>query len=558
MLTHLSITNFVIIDHVTLDLQSGLTVITGETGAGKSIIMDALELALGSRTEGNVVRQGCERAEIAVCFDVTANADALAWLATHEIEVDEECIIRRVIHGDGRSRASVNGVPVTLQDIRELTQNLITIHGQHQHQALPTRTYQRKLLDSAAKNDKLCAQVTAIYHQWQQTQTQLAELATSMRDNSAEIELLEYQVAELDELAIAAGEYETLDQEHRQLSQVDTQIENLNTAMQLLNSSSEGAITDRLYNVQRALQTQNNLPELPDLLQMIHNASILLQESTATLHKLLERLEPDPVRLQELEARISLIHRLARKHHIEPRHLHRKHSELQQKCDQLRNSDAIIVKLRETLHKLQEDYLKAAKLLSKSRQKAAKPLAEAITTQLQELSLTGARLCINITPEPDNSPAPHGLDSIEILFSANPGQPLAPLSKVASGGEISRIGLAIHVITNHANCPTMVFDEVDVGIGGTTAAIVGRLLRQLATQTQIFCITHLPQVAANGHDHWHVSKHTQNQITTTHIEKLATEARAQELARMLGGINLSADAIANAKTLLADAEALQA
>ncbi len=291
MLTHITINNFVLIDHLAIDLARGLTIITGETGAGKSIIMDALELALGNRTEGDVVRQGCERAEIAVCFDITQNPDARTWLDSHEIICEEECIIRRIISADGRSRATINGIPTTLQQTRELTNHLITIHGQHQHQALVTRSYQRKLLDANANNQALCDKVAAIYQQWQITQTELNELSQHKRDNSAEIELLEYQIAELDELALNEGEYDALDQEHHQLSHVDDQIHHLNIAMELLSQSDHGAIADRLFTVERELQTQQSMAELPDLINMIHNASILVQESASTLQKLLDHLE---------------------------------------------------------------------------------------------------------------------------------------------------------------------------------------------------------------------------------------------------------------------------
>lgn len=553
MLTHITIDNFVLIDHVDIDLSEGLTIITGETGAGKSIIMDALELALGSRIEGQVVRQGSDRSDITVCFDITQNADAGAWLAQHEIDAAEECIIRRTISTDGRSRATINGIPMTLQHIRDLTNFLITVHGQHQHQALVTRQYQRKLLDESANNFSLCEKVAALHQEWQATQNKLNALTHSQHDNSAEIELLDYQIAELDELSLQEGEYELLDQELHQLSHVDDQIQHLNFSLQVLNQNEDGAIADRLFCVERELQSQQqHLPELTDLITMINNATMLVQESAVVLQRLLDRLEPNPVRLQELETRITLIHRLARKHHVDPHALHTTHAELKNQVYQLRNADTLILQLREQLANIKRDYSTAAKKLTTHRQNAAKPLSKNITQQLQLLSLTGATLVINVTANPESPPTQHGQDTIEFLFSANPGQNLAPLSKVASGGEISRIGLAIHVVTvTSANGPTLVFDEVDVGIGGPTAAIVGRLLRQLGLQTQILCITHLPQVAANGHHHWHVSKQSHKNITTTHIECLNAENRAKELARMLGGIDLTDEPIANAKALLA-------
>jgi DNA repair protein RecN (Recombination protein N) len=556
MLTHIDIKNFVLIDHLALDLNAGLTVITGETGAGKSIIMDAIELALGQRADSMTVRQGTEQCEITLLFSVNTHSPAYEWLSAHDLASDDECIIRRVISNDGRSRASINNVPCPLQQIKDLAALLINIHGQHQHQALLKRSYQRQLLDAYANHPTLTHKVTTLYEAWHKTHTELSSILNNQQDHTAEIALLTDQIAELEACELQADTYELLDLEHRQLAAVDTQLIQLNQAYQLLSQQDDSNLLEKLFAIEQALQEQSKLlPQLNNVLGMLMNASVLLQETNSEIEHLLSSLEPNPERLFQVEKRLEKIHHLARKHRIKATELHSLQATLQERLHALVNSEARVAELQGELEKLNADYQIVASQLSASREKVALKLSKAITAQMQELSLGGGELKIDVQAQHNTMPRADGQDNIELLVRTNPSQPLNALSKVVSGGELSRISLAIHVTTGEQmTIPTQIFDEVDVGIGGPTATIVGKLLRQLGTQSQILCITHLPQVAANGHHHLFVSKNTHKKSALTKITALTREARAQELARMLGDLTVTANAIAHAENLLANAE----
>ncbi len=556
MLTHIDIKNFVLIDHLSLDLNSGLTVITGETGAGKSIILDAIELALGQRAENMIVRRGSDQCEITLLFSVDKNSPAYEWLESHDLASDDECIIRRIITSDGRSRASINTVSCPLQQIKELANLLINIHGQHQHQALLKRHYQRQLLDTYANHPVLLEKVFTLYQAWKKTFDELSSIRDNKKDHTLEINLITDQIAELEECDLKPGAYELLDQEQRQLAAIDTQLIHLNNAHQLLSQQDEDNLLDKLYVIEHEIQEQKKLlPQLDNLLEMLNNASMLLHETNSELERLLSTLEPDPDRLSQLEKRLEKIHHLARKHRIKPNELHSLQNTLQERLHSLVHSEARIAELSAELEKINGNYQRAAQQLSDSRSKAATKLSKIITSQMQELSLGGGALKIEIHAENKDQPRSEGLDEIEFLVCTNPSQPLNPLSKVASGGELSRISLAIHVATGQQmTISTQIFDEVDVGIGGPTATIVGKLLRQLGTQSQILCITHLPQVAANGHHHFYVSKNSDKKSATTLITVLNREERAQELARMLGDLTVTSNAIAHAENLLTNAE----
>ena len=558
MLTHIDIKNFVLIDHLALDLNAGLTVITGETGAGKSIIMDAIELALGQRADNLTVRQGTDQCEITLLFDLRNVPSALEWLTAHELASDDECIIRRVISSDGRSRATINNVPSPLQQIKDLAAILINIHGQHQHQALLKRGYQRELLDAYADHPKLTEQVRALYEAWHKTQTELSSILNDQQDHSAEIMLLTDQIAELEACELQADTYDQLDFEHKQLAAVDTQLLHLNHAYQLLSQEDSGNLLEQLDVIERELQGQKTLlPQLNNILEMVNNASVQLQETNSELEKIVSSLEPNPERLSQVEKRLEKIHHLSRKHRVKANELHTLQATLETRLNSLIHSEARVTELTQQLEQLNDNYQKVAEQLSTSREKAALKLSKAITTQMQELSLGGGTLKIDVQAQHNTTPRADGQDNIELLVRTNPNQPLNNLAKVVSGGELSRISLAIHVTTGQQmTIPTQIFDEVDVGIGGPTATIVGKLLRQLGTQSQILCITHLPQVAANGHHHLYVSKNTDEKSALTTITALSREARAQELARMLGDLTLTANAIAHAENLLANAEVI--
>lgn len=558
MLNHIDIKNFVLIDHLSLDLHSGLTTITGETGAGKSIILDAIELALGQRAENMIVRQGAEQCEITLLFSVNKNSPAFEWLNSHDLTSDEECIIRRVITSDGRSRASINTVNCALQQIKELANLLINIHGQHQHQALLKRQYQRQLVDNYANHPALLDQVSTFYHAWRKTYDELKSIWDNQQDHTSEITLLNEHIAELEDCDLKADTYELLDLEQRQLAAVDSQLIHLNQAHQLLSQHDEENLLDKLYIIEHALQEQKKLlPQLDNLLGMLNNASMLLHETNSELERLLASLEPDPQRLSQVEKSLEKIHHLARKHRIKPNELHTLQNTLQARLHSLIHTEERIAELTAQLETLNTNYQRAAQKLSESRIKAAVKLSKVITTQMQELSLGGGTFKIEIHADQNSQPRVEGLDDIEFSVCTNPSQPLSPLSKVASGGELSRISLAIHVATGQKmTIPTQIFDEVDVGIGGPTASIVGKLLRQLGTQSQILCITHLAQVAANGHNHLYVSKSSDKKSATTNITPLNREERAKELARMLGDLTVTSNAIAHAENLLTNAETI--
>lgn len=560
MLTHIDIKNFVLIDHLSLDLHTGLTVVTGETGAGKSIILDAIELALGQRADNMIVRQGSDQCEITLLFSITKNSAADEWLKAHDLSSDDECIIRRIITSDGRSRASINTVNCPLQQIKELANLLINVHSQHQHQALLKRHYQRQLLDNYANHPKLLNQVSISYQAWRKTYDELTSLRDHHQDHSSEIALIKDQISELEECELKADTYENLDQEHRQLAAVDSQLIHLNQAYQLLSQHDEENLLDRLYTIEQEIQEQKKLlPQLDNMLEMLNSASMLLHETNSELERLLSALEPDPERLSQIEKRLEKIHHLARKHRIKPNDLYTLQDTLQERVHTLIHSEERIAELTAQLESIQSDYQRAAKQLTESRIKAALKLSKVISTQMQELSLGGGTFKIEIKTDQNSQPHSDGLDEIDFLVCTNPNQPLNPLSKVASGGELSRISLAIHVATGQKmTIPTQIFDEVDVGIGGPTATIVGKLLRQLGTQAQILCITHLPQVAANGHHHLYVSKSSDKKSATTTIVALNREERAKELARMLGDLTVTSNAIAHAENLLANAEAVSA
>ncbi|MBB71022.1 MAG: DNA repair protein RecN [Legionellales bacterium] len=553
MLCHIHIKDFAIIENLDLELRSGMTVITGETGAGKSIIIDALDVALGDRADSKLVRQGAERSEINITFDVKHIPEAREWLAAKELSNDDELILRRLFTAEGRSRNYINGNPATLQQIRELGRLLIHTHGQHEHQALFRRDAQRRLLDNFANHNKLLDAVAEIYQHWQRTNTELEQLRNLGSDSGAQLELLIYQANELDQLALAEGELEQLHSEHQQLANADRLIHACNGALDLLSENTELNAQTALQN---AAQTLNEIAELDPHIssagEMINNAIIHCEEASSEIRHYLAQAGLDPERLHTVEQRLSQIHDIARKHRVKAEELCAHQTTLQQQLDTLKNSDERVQELLAQEQALRDDYRKAAKKLHNSRIKAAKKLNQLTTDSMQMLGMEGGKIAIEINHQDNKEPTNHGLDAIEFLVAANPGQSLQPLAKVASGGELSRISLAIQVITAQLEAtPTLVFDEVDVGIGGSTAEVVGKLLRQLGDTAQVLCITHLPQVAAQGHHHLMIDKFVENDLTRSRLTFLDNEQRINEIARMLGGVKITQQTLAHAEEMLA-------
>lgn len=545
MLTHLQIKNFTIIDQLAIDLKPNMTVLTGETGAGKSILIDTLELVLGARADNKIIRHGCERCEIVAIFAISNKPEVKQWLKHQDLNNDAECIIRRTINLDGHSRSSINGSICTQQLTRELGSLLVNIHGQHEHQSLLKRDKQLSLLDTFAGHQDLCAQVKQAYLGWQQINHELQALQQLTDDSDSQTELLNYQIKELDELALAENELETLHLEHKQLVNAEQLLQNCNTALDLLTETN-------LASAQKQLTSICDIdPKINTANELINNAIIQAEEASITLRDYLNHLDLNPERLQQVEQRLNLIHDLARKHHINPEELFALHQQLTTKLQQITNAAEKLENIQQQLQQATNAYKKVAQQLTTSRTQAAAKLSQAIRQQMQQLNMPNGKFDIKFaTPKAEKFTAT-GLEQIEFLVTTNPGQPLQSLTKVASGGELSRISLAIQVITAQQDTtPTLIFDEVDVGIGGKTAAIVGNLLKILGNTAQVICVTHLPQVAAQGHNHLQVSKQTTTTTTNVTVTTLTAKNRIEEIARMLGGIKITESTLAHAQEML--------
>ncbi|USD38438.1 DNA repair protein RecN [Ferrimonas sp. SCSIO 43195] len=551
MLTQLTVSNFAIVKFLELDFRQGMTTITGETGAGKSIAIDALGLCLGARAEAAMVRPGAGKTEISACFDVRRIDAARRWLADNDLDDNDECILRRSISSEGRSKAWINGQPVPLAQLKALGQRLITIHGQHAHQGLLQSHTQLSLLDQYAGHQALLHKCSDGYRRWKHLDNELARLQQEQQQRQARQQLLEYQVQELDEFALEPGEFEAIESEHRRLANCTTLMEQSQRAVYLL---SEGEEVSAVSLLQQAIAEVETLASddkaLEPGLALLHEGLIQLQEGANELAHYHQSLELDPQRFDELEQRLSKAMTLARKHQVKAGELAQLHQTLAEELQSLSASEQRLDELDGERQLAMDAYLQAAQRLSKSRQRYAKELNKLVTANLRELALPHAKFQIEVQFD-DGSVSPAGGDRIQFQVSTNPGQPLQPLGKVASGGELSRISLAIQVITaKKVSTPTLIFDEVDVGISGPTAAVVGRMLRTLGDATQVFCVTHLPQVAGNGHNHMFVSKSTKGQVTETQMAALSNDDRLDELARLLGGDSITENTLANARELL--------
>ncbi|MEW6485691.1 MAG: DNA repair protein RecN [Pseudomonadota bacterium] len=552
MLAQLTISNFAIVRELDIDFQQGMTAITGETGAGKSIAIDALSLCLGARADASMVRPGAARADICARFRLTASPSARQWLADNHLDDNEECLLRRVINADGRSRGFINGTSVPLSQLRELGQLLIQIHGQHAHQLLLKPEHQRHLLDAYADPTRLSEKMQHHYQQWHHACRTLAVLQQQTQEREARRELLQYQLKELNSFSPQQGEYEGADSEYKQLASSGQRLTVSQQASQMLSDGDDTTLQSLLYS---ARQTVSELISMDDsltpVLSMLDDASILVSEAADELRHYCERIDLDPNRLQDLEQRISRQISLARKHHVAPESLPDLHQQLLEEYQQLEHHDDELEELSRQVGEFHQAALETARELHQQRCHFAAELSEKITASIHELSMQHGQFAIDVIFREDRL-TPQGADQIEFRVSTNPGQPLQALARVASGGELSRIALAIQVITaQKMETPAMIFDEVDVGISGPTAAIVGKMLRQLGESTQVMCVTHLPQVAGCGHSHFFISKITDGSMTETQMRLLDKSARLHELARLLGGSEVTRNTLANAKELLA-------
>ena len=558
MLTHLRISNFTTVASCDLELVGGLSVITGETGAGKSVMLDALAMALGDRSSTSILRDEKRNAEINASFQIEKNSKIYQWLKERDLnepEADNEVILRRVITPAGRSRAYINGVTASIADLRYIGEQLVDLHNQHEHQSLLDPRSHQPLLDNFGKQQNQQRSVADHARQWQQIEQQLFKLRESNAAKDARVQLLSYQVQELDKLALQADEATALAAEQKKLANAETLMHSVNQASQCCDNDDASGALSQLKQATAALKQQlNDLPELASCIELLESASIQVEEAHADLTACAEQLVVDPQRLQTVESRLDSIYSIARKHQVEVDALFELHQQLSHELADLEGGDAKIEALVAQQQGIFNDYNSAAKKLSKARGSAAKKLAKAVNQKLAELQMEHCLFGIDCKALDSKTPSTQGLEAIEFLISTIPGKPAAPLAKIASGGELSRISLAIAVVTAQtSNIPTLVFDEVDVGIGGGVAEVVGSLLRELGEAGQVFCVTHLAQVAAKGNTHLLAQKTVSKTTATTAITALDNHGRTTELARMMGGLDVTESSIAHATEMLESA-----
>ena len=552
MLSQLTISNFAIVRELDIDFHAGMTAITGETGAGKSIAIDALGLCLGGRAEADMVRAGAPRADLCARFLLKDTPQAVQWLEENQLEDGSECLLRRVISSDGRSRGFINGTAVPLSQLRDLGQLLIQIHGQHAHQLLLKPEHQKALLDGYAGEHSLTRKMRESWKVWNQHCRDLAQHQQLSQERAARAELLQYQLKELNEFAPQAGEFALIDEEYKRLANSG---QLLSTSQQVLNilADADGSdIQSMLYDARHQVTELVGMDDkLASVLNMLEEAAIQISEASDELRHYCERMDLDPNRLHELEQRISRQVSLSRKHHIAPDALPEFHQALLQEQQQIDTQSDTLASLTSAVAEQHAAAMAVARELHETRKTRAAELSHLVTESMHSLSMPHGQFIIDVEFD-ESHLTTEGADRIDFRVSTNPGQPLQPLGKVASGGELSRIALAIQVITaRKMDTPALIFDEVDVGISGPTAAVVGKLLRELGQSTQVMCVTHLPQVAGSAHQHFFVSKETDGTVTETHMKPLDKRARLQELARLLGGSEVTRNTLANARELLA-------
>jgi len=554
MLRHLALKDFAVVRAAELEFGDGMTVISGETGAGKSLLVDALGFLSGLRADSGVVRHGAERAELSAEFAAAAGSPAQAWLADNALDDDGQCQLRRVIRADGGSRAWINGRSVTLSQLTELASRLVEIHGQHEHQALLARNSQLDLLDAFARNEGERTAVRDAARRWTALLREREQLS-GQGDVSDRINYLEHQLAELQREDLAPAALETLVASHRRQAHAAGLIQACDAALGELASDDAPSLTRQLQQVRAELARQaEHEPRLRDVEALLDGAAIQIEEAVSLLGQVRDDLDGEPLQFDALERKLARVHDLARKHRVPLDGLQEQHDRLAAELESLRGAGERLLQLNTEIDTTRAQWRDAAAALTRTRQRAAKALGETTTALIAELGMGGGRFEIALEPQDSERPDPTGAERVEFLVSANAGQPPRPLRKVASGGELARISLAIEVAALGLDAvPTMIFDEVDTGIGGAVAEIVGQKLRALGAQRQVLCVTHLPQVAAQGHAHYRVSKAPVDGMTQSAVEKLGAKQREEELARMLGGVEVSKEAHAAAKRLLANA-----
>lgn len=550
MLTHLHISDFTLVDHLDLELHQGLTTITGETGAGKSIMLGALGLALGDKTDADKVRAGSDKTEIHATFDIGELPAAQSWLTEQDLRIDDDCVLRRVITSEGRSRAYINGSSVPLQQLRVLGEMLADIHSQHEHQSLLTPSTHRRMLDESAGLTSLAEDVRSTFLSWNQTNEKLHAIQTQSDEINARFQLLRYQVDELDQLELLDNELDTLENKQKSLAHMETTQQSCGHVLDLCGADESGV----LDSLNKALHIISKLPEKAELVcsaeNLLQNAVIQVEEAKSELERFADNQDADPSKLPEIEQRLSQIYEISRKHKIHPNELVSHHKGLAEQLGELQSGDEQVEALELLADRQKQDYQTLADQLSVKRTKAGKSLQKLVNSQLQKLAMEHTQFFIQLSPT-EAKPHKYGNENIEFLISTHPGQSPKPLAKVASGGELSRVSLAIQVVTAQTSAtPTLVFDEVDVGIGGPTGDVVGSMLRELGSNAQVICVTHLAQVASKGHQHLRVSKSIDRSGASSSFNYLEKQEKVNEVARMMGGDVNSKQSIAHAKEMI--------
>ncbi|RFA28234.1 DNA repair protein RecN [Alkalilimnicola ehrlichii] len=551
MLSHIHIRDFAIVDQLDLEFDDKLSALTGETGAGKSILLDALGLCLGDRADSDTIRPGADRAELTVSFELDESNPALAWLDEHELREDNDCILRRIIQAGGRSKSYINGRPAPLQALRELGEQLVDIHGQHAHQSLLRKEMQRQLLDDFGGHQELLRQAAALYSEYRDLQREIEQLEGGQQDYESRLELLRYQVNELEALGLEAEDIEALDAEHRKLSSAG---DLLTTCQALLTTlyDDDGSAQSALSHAAGELERMRSIdPALGDAHEMFNNALIQLEEGCDNLRRYADSVDLDPGRLEWIEERLGSLNDLARKHRLRPEELPARLEALREELAHLEGAEERLTALRQRQANIMSEYRQVASQLTEARRQAATLLDQSVTGFIKELGMPGGELRIEVEPQDTNAPSRFGADHVLFTVRTNPGQSFGPVHRVASGGELSRIGLAIQVATvNTAKIPTLVFDEADTGMGGAVAEVVGRKLQQLGRTHQVLCITHLPQVAAQAEHHYRVKKESDGETTRTTVIRLDNNERVEEIARMLGGVEITENTLNHAREML--------
>jgi DNA repair protein RecN (Recombination protein N) len=550
MLVSLYLRNFVIVREAELSLRDGMTAITGETGAGKSILIDALNLVLGGRTSSDIIRHGKDQSEIIASFDLTDCSDAIDWLKEQELDAERDCVIRRILRRNGPSRGFINGRPVVMQQLRQLGDYLVDIHGQHEHQSLLRLDDQRKILDSIADHQDDMDKLANIYADILLCQQQLDQLRAMDDKGESQLELLRYQATELEQLGLQQNEISELEEEHRRLANASDLITGINENLYKLSNDGSTDVEQQLnHSISRLQQLERFDPGLKEINQILLNASIHIDEAVARLRQYTDQLDTNPQRLEWVNQRMGVIHDLSRKHRVNPSELPALLSSLQQQLDDLESAEQRIAELENQLDYHLAEYRKQANKVSRQRRKTAISLSQEVTSRMQKLGMEGGSFVIEISGTDQDTPRRHGLDRIEYLVAANTGQVPQSLNKVASGGELSRIALALQVsVMEASSSPTLIFDEIDVGIGGRVAEIVGQQLATLGSIRQVLCITHLAQVAANAHHQILISK--SGDPVEAQIHTLKETQRVDEIARMMGGIEITEQTRAHAEEML--------